>query len=125
MRTLTSTTQGSLSAAVKGQNNGTGGNGVGVWGSHAGSGWAVYGTVTGAGIGVLGQGLGSGTGVRGDSVKGRGGVFKGAAAQVQLLPGANSTHPKGGQQGDLYADKTGRLWFCKKGGATATWAQIA
>ncbi len=122
--TLDNNGPGSFPAAVRGQNLGTAGNGIGVWGSHAGSGWAVYGTVTGAGIGVLGQGLASGTGVRGDSVKGRGGVFTGAAAQVQLLPGTNSAHPKSGQQGDLYADKSGRLWFCKKGGTTATWQQI-
>jgi hypothetical protein len=57
--------------------------------------------------------------------KGRGGVFGGSLAQVQLTPGSGSTHPKGGSRGDLYADKTGRLWFCKKGGTTATWHQIA
>jgi hypothetical protein len=33
--------------------------------------------------------------------------------------------PLGGVRGDLYADKTGRLWFCKKSGTTATWHQIA
>jgi hypothetical protein len=52
-------------------------------------------------------------------------VFSGGAAQVHLVPGSNLTHPKGGKRGDLYADKTGRLWFCKKGGTTATWHQIA
>jgi hypothetical protein len=57
--------------------------------------------------------------------QGRGGVFGGNLAQVQLTPGSGSTHPKGGSRGDLYADKTGRLWFCKKGGTTATWHQIA
>jgi hypothetical protein len=59
---VVSTAPGASSAAVRGQNNGTGGNGIGVWGSHAGSGWGgyfttaggrgVYATATGQGIGV-------------------------------------------------------------------------
>jgi hypothetical protein len=57
--------------------------------------------------------------------KGRGGVFGGNAAQIQLTPGTGATHPRSGSRGDLYADKNGRLWFCKKGGTTATWHQIA
>ncbi len=56
---------------------------------------------------------------------GRGGVFGGTLAQIQLSPGSGATHPKGGSRGDLYADKNGRLWFCKKGGTTATWHQVA
>jgi hypothetical protein len=47
---VTSTTPGGFSAGVRGVNNGTGGNGIGVWGSQAGSGWGLYGTsVTGYG----------------------------------------------------------------------------
>ncbi|MFI5201790.1 MAG: hypothetical protein ACHQNE_05345, partial [Candidatus Kapaibacterium sp.] len=41
---VTSTAPGGYSAAVRGKNDGTGGNGIGVYGSHAGSGWGVYGT---------------------------------------------------------------------------------
>ena len=85
---------------------------------------AVSSTNAGAGAGVLGTST-SGPGVRGVSTKARGGVFSGGAAQIQLQPGTGSTHPKGGVTGDLYADKTGRLWFCKKSGKTATWHQIA
>lgn len=186
---ISSSSPGGFSSAVRGQNNGTGGLGIGIWGSHAGEGWGVYGT-SASGIGVLATG-GSGTGVEasgatgvnasgttavsasGSSVgvsakapvaiqaagsgsgqavnatsnsgtlatikavnsgsnsgihatsQGRGGVFGGNLAQIQLTPGSGSTHPKGGSRGDLYADKTGRLWFCKKGGTTATWHQIA
>jgi hypothetical protein len=69
-----------------------------------------------AGVGVKGSGSGG---------SGRGGIFSGSAAQVQLSPGSKATHPKNGTRGDLYADSTGRLWFCKKGGGTATWHQIA
>jgi hypothetical protein len=50
---ISSTNPGSLSAAVRGQNNGTGGYGIGVWGSHNGSGWGVYGTTV-SGVGVYG-----------------------------------------------------------------------
>ena len=67
------------------------------------------GTATG-GIGVRG---------RGDAVGSRGGVFSGTAAQAQLVPGALASHPRSGSRGDLYADKTGRLWFCKKTGNPA------
>jgi hypothetical protein len=69
-----------------------------------------------AGVGVSAGGSGAG---------GRGGVFAGAAAQVQLAPGSGSTHPKSGKRGDLYADKNGRLWFCKKTGNPALWHQVA
>jgi hypothetical protein len=48
---ISSTSPGSSSAAVRGQNNSTSGLGVGVWGSQDGFGWGVYGTsVFGAGV---------------------------------------------------------------------------
>jgi hypothetical protein len=48
---ISNASPGVFSAAVRGQNNGTGGNGIGVWGSHDGSGWGVYGTsVSGRGV---------------------------------------------------------------------------
>ena len=63
---VVSTSPGSYSAAVRGINNGTSDDGIGVWGSQAGSGWGVYGQATGGGIGVHGQAFGSGgTGVYG------------------------------------------------------------
>lgn len=49
---ITSTSPGGYSAGVRGINNGTGGNGVGVIGYQAGSGWGVYGEAAGAGTGV-------------------------------------------------------------------------
>jgi len=77
----------------------------------------VHGSGSGtAGVGVKGGGSGSG---------GRGGIFSGQAAQVKLNPGSLGTHPTSGQRGDLYADNKGRLWFCKAGGNTAVWHQIA
>jgi hypothetical protein len=50
---------------VRGQNDGTAGLGIGVYGSQAGSGWGVYGT-TPSGIGVNGL-SGSGIGVQGSA----------------------------------------------------------
>jgi hypothetical protein len=83
--TITSTSPGASSAGVRGVNNGTGGDGVGVYGSQAGSGWGVYGTTAGDGIGVFGDGpsLGvqgtaqtGGTGVHGTTIDGNGvGVY--------------------------------------------------
>ena len=58
---VSSTSPGGFSTAVRGQNNGTSGGGIGVWGSQDGSGWGVYG-VSSSGIGVLASG-GSGTGL--------------------------------------------------------------
>jgi hypothetical protein len=191
--TISSISPGGFSAAVRGVNNGTGGNGIGAWGSHGGSGWGVYGSslsglgvfgAGGSGVGVTGSGGsagveanggaiglsasgitavraagetagivvtasgstangvsstvkssnaallgtnngGTGAGVHGSSTTGRGGNFVGGAAQIRLTPGTRASHPTSGQSGDLYADKNGRLWFCKKGGSHATWHQIA
>lgn len=65
---LISNFPGPFSAAVRGQNDGTGGDGIGVYGSHAGSGWGVYGTSQ-SGFGVFGS-AGSGVGVTGSSKTG-------------------------------------------------------
>jgi trimeric autotransporter adhesin len=75
---ISSTSPGAFSAAVRGQNNGTGAFGIGVWGSQDGSGWGVYGTSV-SGIGVVGYASApSGTtyGVYGESASQDGrGVF--------------------------------------------------
>jgi hypothetical protein len=67
---------------------------------------------------------GPGACVQAESTNGRGGSFAGKPAQIQLIPGTGATHPTAGKAGDLYVDKTARLWFCKAGGATATWVMI-
>ncbi|HEX6739458.1 MAG TPA: hypothetical protein VF310_14365, partial [Vicinamibacteria bacterium] len=66
---ITATAPGSYSAAVRGINNGTGGTGIGVYGSQAGAGWGVFGT-TGSGIGVNGAAGAGGTGVVGQGSTG-------------------------------------------------------
>lgn len=68
--TISSTGPGGFSSAVRGINNGTGGLGIGVYGSQAGGGWGVYGT-TPSGIGVNGTTT-SGIGVYGNSTTGTG-----------------------------------------------------
>lgn len=62
---------GGFSSAVRGINNGTGGLGVGIYGSQAGSGWGVYGT-TPNGLGVYGNSSGNGYGVYANSNTGTG-----------------------------------------------------
>ena len=57
---ITSSSPGAFSAGVRGQNRGTGGNGIGVYGTHAGAGWGVYGTADTGGVGVKGDGFGNG-----------------------------------------------------------------
>jgi hypothetical protein len=87
-----------------------------------GGGAAVYGTTSGAGPGVWGYATGMAPGLKGTSALGRGAVVAGKKAQLKLAPSAALTHPTSGQMGDLFVDKSGRLWFCK--GAT-TWKQLA
>jgi hypothetical protein len=62
----------------------------------------------------------SANGVVGTSLSARGGVFTGGSAQVRLVPGDKATPPSTGQNGDLYVDSTGRLWFYRAG-----WRNIA
>lgn len=98
-------------------------SGAGVAGTSTGSAGGVVGINNGNGPGVSTHSS-TGPGVQATSDHGRGGIFSGAAAPIQLSPGAAS-HPRSGQRGDLYADGNGRLWFCKNTGATALWHQIA
>jgi len=65
---ITRTSPGPFSAAVRGKNDGTGTNGIGVYGSQAGAGWGVYGTSE-TGNGVYGTAT-SGVGVAGNSTTG-------------------------------------------------------
>jgi hypothetical protein len=72
---VTPTSAGGSSAGVRGINNGTGGAGIGVYGSQAASGWGVFGT-TPSGRGVYGFSS-SGVGVYGQSTSGKAGQFAG------------------------------------------------
>lgn len=74
-----------------------------------------------ANTGVMGVSP-TGTGGYFASTSGRGGIFKGGAAQLRLVASSSVTHPGSGQVGDLFVDKSKRLWFCKGG---TTWKQLA
>ncbi len=91
--TISSTTPGGFSAGVRGINNGTGGLGIGVYGSQNGSGWGVYGTANG-GIGVNGF-ANSGTGVNGSSNSGIG-VNGTASGAGDAVVGTNTGTGRGG-----------------------------
>lgn len=80
---ITSSNPGLMSAGIKGINNGTGAEGLGVWGLHATNGTGVLGTSTG-GFGVKGESVNGnglagsstyGTGVLGTSTEGTAGMF--------------------------------------------------
>ncbi|KFF22344.1 beta strand repeat-containing protein [Chryseobacterium sp. JM1] len=91
---VNSTTPGGFSSAVRGINNGTGGLGIGVWGSQAGSGWGVYG-VTASGLGIYGNSSASGTGVYANSNTGTGLTAtsnNGIAASMSIFNNANSNN---------------------------------
>jgi len=102
---------------VMGESFSTAGTGVRGWASGGGSG--VYGY---AGSTFPSSNPPANTGVYGYGPLGRGGVFAGKAAQVRLIASTASTHPSSGAAGDLFVDKSKRLWFCKGG---TSWKQIA
>ncbi|MFG0313074.1 MAG: hypothetical protein ACF8LL_02645, partial [Phycisphaerales bacterium] len=83
---ITSTSPGGFSAGVRGENNGTGFNGVGVYGSHAGFGYGVYGTSPGS-VGVVGDSP-SGFGVWGQSSENTG-VYASTGSGPQALESRN------------------------------------
>lgn len=91
--TINNVAPGGFSSAVRGINNGTGGLGIGVWGSQAGSGWGVYGNTPG-GIGVYGNASGSGYGVYANSNTGTGlnaTSTTGPAANLSITNNANNS----------------------------------
>jgi hypothetical protein len=81
---ISSTSPGGSSTGVRGQNNGTGGLGIGVWGSQAGSGWGGYFTSV-SGIGVLASG-GSGIGVQASGATGV--LASGTSSALTISSGA-------------------------------------
>lgn len=90
--TVSNVAPGGFSSAVRGINNGTGGLGIGVWGSQAGSGWGVYG-VTPTGLGVYGNSSGAGYGVYANSNTGTGlnaTSTNGPAANISISNNANN-----------------------------------
>ena len=94
-------------------------SGFGVRGiATADAGVGISGEVTGAkSVGVFGDARSAGAGSRG-------GVFAGAIGEIPLriMPDAyEATHPPAGKRGDLFIDRTGRLWLCK---GTTHWALL-
>jgi trimeric autotransporter adhesin len=90
---VSSTSPGGFSAAVRGINNGTGGLGIGVWGSQNGSGWGVYGA-TPNGLGVYGNSSAGGVGVYANSSTGIGlnaTSNAGTAAEIAIYNNANNS----------------------------------
>jgi hypothetical protein len=93
---------------------------VGVWGTARGGS-----ETSSTQVGVYGYCDTAGTGVYGRSSIGRGGVFSGLKAPLRLMPNSRSTHPAQGLRGDLFVDSGGRLWYCRQGGASSVWKQLA
>lgn len=91
---VSNTAPGGFSTAVRGINNGTGGLGVGVWGSQAGSGWGVYGSAPN-GLGVYGNATANGTGVYANSNTGTGLTAtsnNGIPASISIFNNANNNN---------------------------------
>jgi hypothetical protein len=125
---------GAGAAGVRGTNSGggdgvaglaTGANGAGVRAESTAGGHGLAAVANGNKGAVLGRNSAAGDGVTGRSRNGRGGSFAGKAAALRLIPSTATDHPANGRTGDLFLDRTRRLWFCKRGGAKATWFQLA
>jgi hypothetical protein len=84
---ITTSSPGAMSAAVKGENSGTGINGIGVYGRHLGNGYGVYGNTVG-GTGVYGNAT-SGFGLYGKSVSGTGIFAESASGNAGLFSTTN------------------------------------
>jgi hypothetical protein len=120
---LSSTSPGPWCAAVRGQNNGTGVHGIGVWGSQEGSGYGVYGTSV-SGIGVRGYAsapsgftygvFGESASQNGSGVFGQATVTSGAAwgvvgviySTASSAYGVYGSEPSGGAGHAVYASGT-------------------
>src|SRR5439155_57890 len=90
---------------------------------NPGLGHGIVGEATNAdanGFGVVGTGIG-GAGVVGGT-KGDGATFTGKTPQVQLVPSSDAAHPPSGSAGQLFVDRSNRLWFCRGG---TNWRQLA
>jgi trimeric autotransporter adhesin len=91
---ISNTSPGGFSSALRGINNGTGGLGIGVWGSQNGSGWGIYG-VTPNGLGVYGNSTDNGFGVYANSANGTGlqaTSNAGVAANFNVFNNANNNN---------------------------------
>jgi hypothetical protein len=95
---ITSTTPGSMAAAVKGISSGSGTDGIGVYGTHLGSGWGVYGN-SASGTGVYGTsptGFGligisnSGNGLYVESTTNAAAIFNSLSSTVDAVSVTNS-----------------------------------
>ena len=100
---------------------------------QSGGGYGVEGiSVSGTGIHALGatgvQASGNDVGVS-STGSNRGGIFAGAAAQLQLVPNRSQVgHPTAGQQGDLYlgVDANSNLtpYLCTLAGSPTVWKRV-
>ena len=81
---------------------------------------------TNAGVAGFASAASRGGGEFTHTAGGRAGIFGLASssgkAQIRLKPSSASTHPASGSKGDLFADSSGRLWFCK---GSTIWKQLA
>ena len=115
----------SLYAALAGVTKGAG---PGLHGRGEGTGQGVWGEINDSSktqAAIIGTTEGSGPAIEGRSVLGRGGVFRGKKAQIRLVASTATTKPATGSRGDLFVDSSGRLWYCKTGGLTTGWKQLA
>jgi hypothetical protein len=106
----------------------TKGAGPGLHGRGEGTGQGVWGEINDSAktqAAIIGTTEGRGPAIEGRSVLGRGGVFRGKKAQIRLVASTATTKPATGSRGDLFVDASGRLWYCRTGGSTTGWKQLA
>jgi hypothetical protein len=111
--------------AVLANNYATSGNAQGIQGtSDSPAGLAATGWARNGGAGIVGvsnhsktsfPSIPAETGGYFKATKGRGVVAAGTKAQLRLVPSTASSHPSSGSAGDLFLDKSKRLWLCTGG----------
>jgi hypothetical protein len=119
-----------LSSATSGQGvfgRASGTSAYGVYGqADAASSFGIYGTAPAAtSVGVYGTGGSSG--LSGQSSTGYGLVASGGRAPARLVPSSTVTgHPTTGahKAGELFVDKTGKLFYCTAAGTPGTWKTV-
>ncbi len=74
--------------------------------------YAIVASTKGSASALLANGLTQARGIK----------IRSQIAHLWLVPAATASHPASGNAGDLFVDKSKRLWFCKGG---ASWVLIA
>jgi hypothetical protein len=115
----------SYGAGVLGATSANINSGVAGIDQSASGGYGVHGE-SANGSGVVGVANGAGVGAMGQSTSGYGVQAQGGKAQLYLIPAKSAGHPSTGHHlvGELFVDRTGKLYLCQSSGSPGTWRRL-